>query len=85
MLTLGWPDGYSFVPVGFNLLSLAKKSNRYREISDKVDCRSNGYKARRENLLPKPDAAALLAGGFLTPAYGRIMSSWTPGLPRSLC
>lgn len=60
MLTLGWSDGYSFVPVGFNLLSSAKKSNRYQELSDKVDRRSNGYKTRKESLLPKPDAAALL-------------------------
>lgn len=30
MLTLGWSDGYSFVPVGFSLLSSAKKSNRYQ-------------------------------------------------------
>ena len=29
LLTLGWSDGYSFVPAGFNLLSSAKKSNRY--------------------------------------------------------
>ena len=32
LLTLGWSDGYSFIPVGFNLLSSAKKSNRYNEI-----------------------------------------------------
>lgn len=60
MLTLGWSDGYSFVPVGFNLLSSAKKSNRYQEISDKIDRRTNGYKARRESLLAKPEAAVLL-------------------------
>lgn len=65
MLTLGWSDGYSFVPVGFNLLSSAKKSNRYQEISDKVDRRSNGYKTRKESLLPKPDAAALLVSRAL--------------------
>lgn len=60
MLTLGWSDGYSFVPVGFNLLSSAKKSNRYQEISDKIDHRTNGYKTRKESLLAKPDAAILL-------------------------
>ena len=60
LLTLGWSDGYSFVPVGFNLLSSAKKSNRYQEISDKTDRRTNGYKARKESLLAKPDAALLL-------------------------
>ena len=60
LLTLGWSDGYSFVPVGFNLLSSAKKSNRYQEISDKIDRRTNGYKTRKESLLAKPDAAILL-------------------------
>jgi hypothetical protein len=60
MLTLGWSDGYSFVPVGFNLLSSAKKSNRHQEMSDKIDHRTNGYKARKESLLTKPEAAILL-------------------------
>ena len=60
MLTLGWSDGYSFVPVGFNLLSSAKKSNRYQEISDKIDHRTNGYKVRKESMLSKPEAAVLL-------------------------
>ena len=60
MLTLGWSDGYSFVPVGFNLLSSAKKSNRYQEISDRIDRRTNGYRVRRESLLAKPEAAVLL-------------------------
>lgn len=60
LLTLGWSDGYSFAPVGFNLLSSAKKINRYQEISDKIDRRTNGYKNRKESMLAKPDAAILL-------------------------
>ncbi|MBQ9927060.1 MAG: transposase [Lachnospiraceae bacterium] len=60
LLTLGWSDGYSFVPVGFNLLSSAAKSNRYQEISDDIDHRSNGYKTRKESLLAKTDAAIML-------------------------
>ena len=60
LLTLGWSDGYSFVPVGFNLLSSAARSNRYEEMSDTVDHRTNGYKARKESLLAKPEAAILL-------------------------
>ena len=40
-------------------ISSPKKDNRYQEISDKVDHCSNGYKARKESLIPKPDAAAL--------------------------
>lgn len=30
-LTLGWSDGYSFIPPGFNMLSSTNKSNRYKE------------------------------------------------------
>ncbi|WP_458409433.1 IS4 family transposase [Bacteroides congonensis] len=60
LLTLGWSDGYSFVPVGFNLLSSASRSNRYEGMSGHVDHRSNGYKNRKESLLPKPEAAILL-------------------------
>ena len=56
LLTLGWSDGYSFIPVGFNLLSSAKKGNRYQEISDKIDHRSNGYKNRKESIMKKTDA-----------------------------
>lgn len=60
LLTLGWSDGYSFIPVGFNLLSSASKNNRYEEMSDNIDCRSNGYKARKESILSKTEASLLL-------------------------
>ena len=60
MLTLGWSDGYSFVPVGFNMLSSANSSNRYQEISDEIDHRTNGFKTRREALMKKTEAAVLL-------------------------
>ena len=60
LLTLGWSDGYSFIPLTFNLLSSAKKSNRYQEISASIDHRTNGYKARLESMLHKPDAALRL-------------------------
>ena len=60
LLTLGWCDGYRFVPVGFNLLSSATKSNRYQEMTEDIDCRSNGYKARKESLMAKTDAAIVL-------------------------
>ena len=60
LLTLGWSDGYSFIPTGFNLLSSANKSNRYNEISDTVDRRSNGYKVRKESMMHKTEAAVLL-------------------------
>jgi hypothetical protein len=60
LLALGWSDGYSFIPTGFNLLSSASKSNRYEEMTDTIDRRTNGYKARKESLLTKTDAAIVL-------------------------
>lgn len=60
MLTMGWTDGYSFIPVSFNLLSSAEKRNRYKEIDSTVDHRTNGYKARLEALMKKPEAAVLM-------------------------
>ena len=43
---LGWTDGFSFIPVAFNMLSSAKQEKRFREINPKIDRRTNGYKAR---------------------------------------
>lgn len=60
LLTLGWTDGYSFVPVGFNMLSSSKESNRYQGINENIDRRTNGFKARKNSLLSKPDAAIKL-------------------------
>lgn len=60
LLTLGCSDGYSFIPVGFNILSSAKQANRYQEVSDKIDHRTNGFRARKESLMQKTDAAAVL-------------------------
>ena len=74
MLTLGWSDGYSFVPVGFNMLSSAKQTNRYQEISDKIDHRTNGYKARKESLLSKPEAAILLIQHALRVGSAKTLS-----------
>ena len=57
LLTLGWTDGYSFVPIAFNMLSSAKQSNRYQEMSADIDRRTNGYKFRKESMLSKTEAA----------------------------
>lgn len=57
LLALGWSDGYSFIPVGINMLFSAKQENRYQEISTQIDHRTNGFKRRHESLMKKPDAA----------------------------
>ena len=79
LLTLGWTDGYSFVPVGFNMLSSAKQENRYQEVSDNIDHRTNGYKARKESMLSKTEAAILLIKNALDtgmPADYVLMDTW---------
>lgn len=80
MLTLGWLDAYSFVPVEFNMLSSAKQTNRYQKISDKIDHRTNSYKARKENLLNQSDAAIFLIQRVLhagIPAdYMLLIDTW---------
>ena len=60
LLTLGWTDDYSFVPVAFNMMSSAKQSNRYQEMSANIDRRTNGYKFRKESMLPKTEAAIMM-------------------------
>ena len=46
MLTLGWSDGSTFLPVNSVLLSSENKKNRINEASE-MDKRSVGYKRRQ--------------------------------------
>ena len=48
LLTLGWSDGVSFLPLDFVLCSSAKASNRLQGIRKEVDKRCCGYKRRME-------------------------------------
>jgi hypothetical protein len=53
MLTLGWSDGATFMPVDFSLLS--SKTSQINGISSKIDKRSSGYKRRLEALQSAPE------------------------------
>ncbi|MCM3729526.1 transposase [Neobacillus cucumis] len=53
MLTLGWTDGATFIPVDFSLLS--SKTSQINGISSKIDKRSTGYKRRLEALQSAPE------------------------------
>ncbi|MDL5042046.1 IS4 family transposase [Heyndrickxia coagulans] len=53
MLTLGWTDGASFLPVDFSLLS--SKKSQINGISSHIDKRSSGYKRRQEALQSAPE------------------------------
>ena len=57
MLTLGWTDGYSFVPVGFNMMASADAGKRLMPASGSIDKRKAGYTSRRDAILHKPQAA----------------------------
>lgn len=84
LLTLGWTDGFSFIPVLFNLLSSAKKENRYNEFPDRINHRTNGYKACKESLMQKPDAVILMlerALEFGVCAQYVLMDAWFTTAP----
>ena len=53
MLTLGWTDGVTFIPVDFSLLSSMK--SQINGVSTKIDKRSSGYKRRVEALQTAPE------------------------------
>ena len=48
MLTLGWSDGGTFLPLAFSLLSSEKEENRYQELNQRIDRRTVGYHRRKE-------------------------------------
>jgi hypothetical protein len=54
MLTLGWTDGNTFIPLIFSLLSSEDKKNRYCEMKDGLDKRSIAYKHRTQAITKAP-------------------------------
>lgn len=56
LLTLGWSDGNTFLPLAFTLLSSEKKENRLCSENQAIDKRTNGYKLRKEAVLKSPAA-----------------------------
>lgn len=84
LLTLGWTDGYSLIPTDFVMLSSSKKANRYQEVSEKIDKRSNGFKRRMEAMSKKSDAAVQLIHNSLTcgiKADYVLMDTWFTNEP----
>lgn len=63
----------------FNLLSSASESNRYNEVSDSIDHRTNGYKFRKSSMMHKTDAAIQLIRNALTTGIKAdyvLMDTW---------
>jgi hypothetical protein len=82
MLTMGWSDGHTFLPLDFALLSSSKSA--INGVKEDIDKRSHGYKRRQEALLPAPKVIvsildrALKAGA--TASYV-LMDSWFTHAP----
>jgi len=55
MLTLGWSDGVTFIPLLFRHLSSGDPKQRYAEANSGIDKRTAGYKARQEAISKAPD------------------------------
>lgn len=77
MLTLGWSDGFTFMPLDFALLS--SKNSQINGISQAIDKRCSGYKRRLEALESAPSVIpgmierALKAG---VPTNYVLMDTW---------
>ena len=55
MLTLGWSDGISFLPVSCALLASSKETNRLVPLRTDLDRRTNGARRRREGVRKATD------------------------------
>lgn len=62
MLTLGWSDGTTFMPVDFSLLS--SKNSIINGMSQNIDKRSSGYKRRLEALQTAPEQTPTMIGAL---------------------
>jgi hypothetical protein len=77
ILTLGWSDGATFLPVAFSLMAYA--NHMIEEASEKIDKRTCGAKRRLEAKMTKPKATAMLiqkALDFGIRAHYAIMDTW---------
>lgn len=79
MLTVGWTDGNTFLPLSFNLQSSEKEKNRYCEMKENLNKNSVAYKRRKQAISKAPDVmiemleATVKAG---IPAEHVLFDSW---------
>ncbi len=82
MLTLGWSDGHTFIPVDFSLLASLK--SQVNGIMEKIDKRTSGYKRRMEALLPAPEVIPAMIDRALSAGVQAsyvLMDSWFTHAP----
>lgn len=79
LLTLGWSDGNSFLPLDFVLCSSTKSNKRLQGITKELDKRSCGYKRRVEALTKSTEHLETMvkrAINFGLQADYILMDSW---------
>jgi hypothetical protein len=77
MLTLGWSDGYSFLPIDFALLG--SPNSLINGINETIDKRTSGYKRRLEALQSAPTLVTAMvkrALGAGISASHVLMDTW---------
>ena len=84
LLLLGWTDGYSFLPVAFNMLASAKEEKRINSANGSIDKRTNGAKVRKDAVMQKPEAAIALIDSALEAGIEAscvLMDTWFTNEP----
>lgn len=77
MLTIGWSDGTTFLPVAFSLLSSRQEKRILCPADNKVDKRSAGYKKRTEATVNSTETLLkLLDSVKCLPAKYLLFDSW---------
>lgn len=83
LLALGWTDGFSFIPVAFNMLSSAKEEKRLNEARI-MDKRTIGYRNRAAAMMKKTDAAIAMVREALNAGIAAdyvLMDTWFTSEP----
>ena len=77
MLTIGWSDGNTFLPVAFSLLSSRHEKKVLRPANSKIDKRSAGYKKRIEAIANATDTLLKLLDSVKgLPVKYLLFDSW---------
>lgn len=79
LLTLGWSDGNTFLPLSFSLLSSENEDNRLNGVNPSIDKRTNGYKLRRESMKKTTETMFDLLDQLVpysVPAQYLLFDSW---------
>jgi hypothetical protein len=79
MLTMGWTDGATFIPLMFRHMSSQNAKSRYNEINPNIDKRSHGYQARKQAVSGTTEVMLWMlkqAKKFRIPAKHVLFDSW---------